>query len=86
MCEQQDRELPADWRSKLRECDFALARRHFREVFRTINRLAEDQGGMMYRNEFARLLGNFADRPCFETAAALIEAASPDSDSPVFAW
>lgn len=69
-------DLPGNWKELLHTCNFLLARKELEYFFKISDSLSEQEGGIrIYRKEFVDGCVTFANRPCFETAVALIEGA-----------
>jgi hypothetical protein len=79
-------DLPVGWKHTLKQCNMTLARRELAEFFQMANRTAEAQGQQaVFKTEFVNGWNEFADNPCYKTAAAWLENA-PEAASMIFEY
>ena len=79
-------DLPDDWKSLLRRCNFYLARRELKNFFEIANAEAAASGEQVfYRQEYVNGWHRFANNPRFETAVDFIEGA-PEYASGIFSY
>jgi hypothetical protein len=66
--------MSAEWREKLFDCDFELAKDEIADFLKMQNEEARRQGGeYIWPSEIGEAVKAFLSQPCFETAVKLLE-------------